>query len=79
MSISKNDDIHCIIELRNSEFFASFYNQIMPPSNLGIELKIGNDDMLIHRAVGVDIASVEVKDIWLCYDKSILNPTDKEK
>ena len=51
----------------------------MPPSNLDIELKIAIDDMNIHRAAGVDNAPVEVKNIWLCYDKLILNPMDTEK
>ena len=35
--------------------------------------------MVIHRGVGVTLGMVDVKNIWLCYDKLILNPADTEE
>ena len=50
----------------------------MPPSNLDITLTVASDDVLIHRAAG-DVGIVTIKNVWLCYDKPSLNPSDNEK
>ena len=78
VTITKNFDIHCLVELRNCEFFASFYDQVMPPSNIDISLTVASDDVLIHRTAA-DAAVVIIKNVWLCYDKLTLNPSDNEK
>ena len=78
VTITKNGDIHCIVELRNCEFFASFYDQIMPPSNIDINITIPSDDVIIHRTAA-DAAVDTIRNIWLCYDKLTLNPFDNEK
>ena len=68
-----------MVELKNCEFFASFYDQIMPPSNLDFRLTIGSDDVIIHRADGTaDAAVVTIKNLRLCYDKLTLNASDNE-
>ena len=79
MTITKSGDIHCIFELKNCEFFASFYNQIMPPSNLDISITLASNDVIIHRADGVDSGLLTLTNLWLCYDKLTLNPSDNEK
>ena len=79
VTITKNGDIHCIVELRNCECFASFYDQIIPPSNIDITLTVASDDVLIHRTAAAAAATVTIKNVWLCYDKLTLNPSDNEK
>ena len=80
MTITKNGDINCIIEIKNCEFFASFYNQIMPPSNLDVSITISSNDIIIHRDSAVtDAAVLQLKNLWLCYDKLTLNPSDNGK
>ena len=79
MTITKNGEIHCIVELKNCEFFASFYNQIMPPSNLDIRVTVVSDDVIIHRDSGTaDVAVVTIRNLWLCYDNLTLNPSDNK-
>ena len=80
MTITKKGDIHCIFELRNCEFFSSFYNQIMPPSNLDLSIKLSSNDVTIHRDSTVtDPGILKLKNLWLYYDKLTLNPSDNEK
>ena len=79
MVITKNGDIHCIFELKNCEFFSSFYNQIMPPSNLNITVTLASNDTILHRDSAVDAGVSKLKNLWLCYDKLTLNPSDNEK
>ena len=62
VTITKNGDIECIVDLRNCEFFASFYDQIMPSSKLDIFLTITSDDVIIHRAA-TDAAVVAIKNV----------------
>ena len=78
MAITKNGDIHCIFELKNCEFFSSFYNQIMPPSNLDITITLASNDTILHRS-GTDAGVLKLKNLWLCYEKLTLNPSDNEK
>ena len=78
MAITKNGDIHFIFELRNCEFFSSFYNQIMPPSNLDITITLSSNETILHRDAA-DAGILKLKNLWLCYDKLTLNPSDNEK
>ena len=49
MIMTKAGKIHCTIEVKNCEFSASLYDQVLPPSNLDIKLTIDSDTILLHK------------------------------
>ena len=51
----------------------------MPPNNLDITITIASNDTIIHRHSETDAAVLTLKNLWLCYDKLTLNPSDNEK
>ena len=61
MIMTKAGEIHCVIELKNCEFFASLNDQILPLSNSDIKLTVESDDVLLYRKIGLVLAKLKLK------------------